>query len=91
MIAIVILTVLLVVISVVEGFVIKNLMLKNEQMEDFIVYLQDQVRNVLVNMKTLDERQIFEEDDEVGIVFKGLVDVLKELEPIISEAPDEKE
>ena len=69
MIAIVILTVLLVVISVVEGFVIRNLILKNEQMEDFIVYLQDQVRNVLVNMKTLDERQIFEEDDEVGLGF----------------------
>jgi hypothetical protein len=78
------------VCAVVEGFVIRNLILKNEQMEDFIVYLQDQVRNVLINMKTLDEKQIFEEDDEVGIVFRGLVDILNELEPIVSEAPDEK-
>ena len=76
--------------TVVEGFVIRNLILKNEQMEDFIVYLQDQVRNVLINMKTLDEKQIFEEDDEVGIVFRRLVDILNELKSIISEAPDEK-
>lgn len=79
------------VVAIVEGFVIRNLILKNEQMEDFIVYLQDQVRNVLRNMKTLDDRHIFEEDDEVGAVFKGIADVIKELESVISPGePDEK-
>lgn len=79
------------VVAIVEGFVIRNLILKNERLEDFIVYLQDQVRNVLRNMKTLDDRHIFEEDDEVGVVFKGIADIIKELESVISPGePDEK-
>lgn len=86
-----ILNVLLMVVAIVEGFVIRNLILKNERLEDFIVYLQDQVRNVLRNMKTLDDRHIFEEDDEVGVVFKGIADIIKELESVISPGePDEK-
>jgi len=79
------------VFAIAEGLIIRNLILKNERLEDFIVYLQDQVRNVLMNMKTLDDRHIFEEDDEVGIVFKGIADVIKELESVISSGEaDEK-
>jgi hypothetical protein len=37
----------------------------------------------LANMRLIDARQMFENDDEVGTVFQQLVDILANLRPIL--------
>lgn len=63
---------------------IRNLLKQNEQLEDRLVTLIGDVRNrvstALENMRSLDNREVFEKDDEVGVTFDELKKIVEDLE-----------
>jgi|TARA_B100000287_G_scaffold251632_1_gene236420 hypothetical protein len=67
------------------GYATFNLMRKHEQVEDWVIALQNRVGNVVTEMKEIDEKGIFEADDEVGSVFKQLSNITLTLESFTEE------
>lgn len=82
LIAIVILSILVIILSVA----IRNLLIKVEKYEDVTVdqtqYLQD-ISNIISDsqkhLRNLDEKGVFQADDEVGYFFEQMKNVQKEL------------
>jgi len=58
--------------------------------EDWITIFKKNTNSIYEEMKTIDERGSFEADDEVGVIFKSLRDLIGELNKyIIGETKDE--
>tara|TARA_R100000030_G_scaffold97206_1_gene85959 strand:+ start:962 stop:1258 length:297 start_codon:yes stop_codon:yes gene_type:complete len=78
--------IILFIIIVVLGFAIRNLLVKVERYEDITVdqtqYLQS-ISNIIKDsqkhLQNLDERGVFQSDDEVGYFFEQMKNVQKEL------------
>ena len=49
---------------------------KNEIYTQWIVDLQNKVDRVYTTMHDLDDRQMFSKDDEVGVVFQQMVELI---------------
>lgn len=80
--------VIIISISVILNLVlligVRNLLRQNEQLEDRLVNLVQDVRTrvstALENMKSIDNREMFEKDDEVGITFNEIKKIVEELD-----------
>lgn len=63
---------------------IRNLLRQNEQLEDrfveIVASLKIRVTNALENMRSLDNREVFEKDDEVGVTFEEIKKIVEDLE-----------
>jgi predicted PurR-regulated permease PerM len=78
--------IILFIIIVILGFALRNLLVKVERYEDITVdqtqYLQS-ISNIIKDsqkhLQNLDERGIFQSDDEVGYFFEQMKNVQKEL------------
>ena len=78
---------IVIVISVVLNIVlligVRNLLKQNEQLEDRLINTitstRTKVSEALDNMRKLDNREVFEKDDEVGVSFDELKKVIEEL------------
>ena len=74
-------------VSVLINFIliigVRNLMIQNEQLEDKVVSTISEIRarigNTLQKMKDIDNRQVFEKDDEVGASFQELTKIIENL------------
>jgi hypothetical protein len=64
---------------------------KVEKYEEYVNLFYSRVAIVLASMRTIDEKKIFESDDEVGDVFQQLVDTLGELRPLLYGEADAEE
>ena len=78
---------ILVAIIIFLSYIIRNLLLKNEQYEDITVdqtkYLQgisEVIRDSQKHLRSLDEKGVFQADDEVGYFFEQMKLVQKELD-----------
>ena len=78
-------------------YILRNLLIKVEKYEDEVVKLQDAlstIQNTLADSKKhlnqLDERGVFESDDEVGYFFEQLKTVQDELDRLTN-AQEEKQ
>ena len=77
----------LVVVLVILSYIIRNLMVKVEKYEDVTIdqtkYLQN-ISNLIIesnkHLNTLDERGVFQSDDEVGLFFQQLKLIQEELD-----------
>jgi len=62
---------------------VRNLLKQNEQLEDRLIETITSVRNKmelsLENMRRLDNREVFEKDDEVGVSFNEIKKIIEEL------------
>jgi Na+-translocating ferredoxin:NAD+ oxidoreductase RnfA subunit len=67
----------------VLGFATLNLFRKVEFYEEKIQEFYSAISITLQLMRTIDERQMFEKDDEVGEVFTQLTDIVNDLRPIL--------
>jgi len=65
-----------------------NMLRKNEVLENVINAYHARTWGAVVEMRTLDSRQIFESDDEVGSVFKQLLECVNELDAFVTETID---
>jgi hypothetical protein len=64
---------------------------KVEKYEEYVNLFYSRVAIVLASMRAIDEKKIFESDDEVGDVFQQLVDTLGELRPLLYGEADAEE
>jgi len=75
------------ILSITMGIALRNLLVKVEKYEDVVEdqvkYLQN-ISNLIAesqaHIKSLDDRGIFESDDEVGAFFSRIKEVQKELD-----------
>jgi hypothetical protein len=80
------------IIVVALGYATYNLLKKLETYEKSIEEFYTSLSFVLHTMQALDERKMFESDDEVGTVFRQMSDILFTLRPIIyGKEQDEEE
>lgn len=79
---------IIIVISVILNIIfligIRNLLKQNEQLEDRLINTIDDIKkrvnDALNNMRSLDNRQVFEKDDEVGVTFDEMKKIIEKLE-----------
>jgi dimeric dUTPase (all-alpha-NTP-PPase superfamily) len=76
-------TIISFILSVVLGFTTWNLLRKIEVYEQNLEQFYSAIAITLATMRQLDEKQMFETDDEVGTLFQQLVDILSNLRPIL--------
>ena len=67
---------------VVEGYVIWNLMSKQEQLEDWTEDYIRKISEVNKNIDAIDYKGYFEVDDEVGQIFKQIKEEVNSLEEL---------
>ena len=64
------LSIILAIVLTVSFFVIRNLILRNEKLEDFISKQSEAVNACDQRLKQLDDKNMFYADDEIGFFFK---------------------
>ena len=82
MIALIISVCTLSVLVVILGFTTFNLLRKNEKQEDivagYLMYLDRLSRTIEISdkkLKELDRGNVFQSDDEVGVIFKSILQI----------------
>ena len=73
------------VFIVVELYIIWNLMRKTETLETWIVNIENEMTQVQMDMKKIDDKGYFESDDEVGEKFKQINSVIQNIETLRGE------
>lgn len=72
------------VINLILIYIIRNLIRQNEQLEDRVIntiYItREKVQIALDNMRDIDNREVFEKDDEVGSTFEQLKNIIEDLD-----------
>jgi len=64
------LSIILTVVITTSIFIIRNLIMKNEKLEDFITKQSEAINACDVRLKQLDQKGSFIADDEIGFFFK---------------------
>ena len=68
----IILSIILTAVIVISFFIIRNLTLKNEKLEDFIAKQSDAINECNRRVKEIDTRGTFSSDDEIGWFFNEI-------------------
>ena len=68
----IILLVILAIVITSSFFMIKNLIYKNEILEDFIAKQSEAIQACDLRLKQVDDKGIFYSDDEIGWFFKEI-------------------
>ena len=64
------LSITLAIVLTVSFFIIRNLIIKNERLEDFISKQSDAIEACDKRLKQIDDKGIFYADDQIGFFFK---------------------
>ena len=65
-------TIILTIVATSMGFALRNLLIKNEKLEDFINKQSDAINSCDQRLKQLDDKNIFYSDDQIGWFFQEL-------------------
>lgn len=60
------------------GYACYNMIKKIETYEEWLDFFRSEVDDVYTRMKAVDDKNLFEKDDDVGFVFAELVRISKE-------------
>ena len=66
----ILLVVILTLVITVSFFIIRNLILRNEKLEDFITKQSEAINACDQRLKQLDDKNVFYADDQIGFFFK---------------------
>ena len=66
----IILSIILTIVITVSFFIIRNLILRNEKLEDFITKQSEAINACDKRLKQIDDKGIFYADDQIGFFFK---------------------
>ena len=64
------LSIILTLVLTASFFIVKNLIQKNEKLEDFISKQSEAINACDQRLKQLDDKNVFYADDEIGFFFK---------------------
>ena len=64
------LSIILAVVITTSFFIIRNLILRNERLEDFITKQSEAIEACDQRLKQIDDKGIFYADDQIGFFFK---------------------
>ena len=78
-----------VILSVSLIYAVYNLLVKQEQLEDWVEDYIDKINEVNTNIRKIDYKGYFEVDDEVGQVFEQIKQEVQSLEEL-TEITEEK-
>ena len=78
-----------VILSLALSYAVYNLLVKQEQLEDWIEDYVEKINEVNTNIREIDYKGYFEVDDEVGQVFEQLKEEVQTLEKL-TEITDKK-
>ena len=70
----------MVLLFVTSCYIIWNLTTKQEMLEDWITDFIKAVEKIQFDLKKIDYKGYFEADDEVGIIFKEIQKIIKQLD-----------
>ena len=77
-----IIEIILGLLILVEGYVIWNLFRKLELVETWVENFTQRIQLVQNEIKEVDDKGMFEADDEVGTIFKRINQIVNELDNI---------
>ena len=72
--------VLMVLLFVTSCYVIWNLTTKQEMLEDWITNFITTIEKIDFDLKQIDYRGSFESDDETGVIFSEIKNIIKQLD-----------
>ena len=72
--------VLMVLLFVTSCYVIWNLTSKTEMLEDWITSFMEAIEKIDFDLKQIDYRGSFESDDETGVIFSEIKNIIKQLD-----------
>ena len=72
--------VLVSLLLVTSSYIIWNLVIKQEMLEDWIEDFMQSVEKIDFDLKQIDYRGSFEADDETGIIFNEIKNIIKQLD-----------
>jgi hypothetical protein len=64
------LSIILAIVITTSFFIIRNLILRNEKLEDFISTQSEAIEACAKRLKEVDDKGWFEADDQIGFFFK---------------------
>ena len=64
------LSIILTIVITASFFIIRNLILRNEKLEDFIAKQSEAIEACDKRLKQIDDKGIFYADDQIGFFFK---------------------
>ena len=64
------LSIILTIVLTISFFIIRNLILRNERLEDFIAKQSEAIQACDQRLKEVDDKGIFYADDQIGFFFK---------------------
>jgi hypothetical protein len=67
-------------LSTASVYVLLNLYRKNKIYENWILDFRGMAKDIKQNWREIDSRQMFEKDDEVGVVFEELDTLINKLD-----------
>jgi hypothetical protein len=73
------LSITLVAVILTSILIIRNLLVKNERLSDFIAKQSDAINTCRLKLKEIDDKGFFESDDMIGWFFKALKDIQESL------------
>lgn len=56
--------------------------------DEYVVRFQDELKNTYIHLKEIDDRNLFEKDDDVGSTFSEILRIVKELDDKINVTED---
>ena len=62
------------------AFILRNMLQKNEFMEDFIVRQDEAINSISERLKQIDDQGIFESDDQIGWFWKEMMRIKEALD-----------
>ncbi len=74
-----------VIVCLVQAYIVWNLMIKQEKLEDWTERYVDKINQVNSNIDEIDYKGYFEVDDEVGTIFKQIKEEVNSLEELTEE------
>ena len=63
-----------------SSYIIWNIMTKQEMLEDWITNFMEIIEKIDFNLKQIDYMGSFEADDETGIIFDEIKNIIKQLD-----------
>ena len=79
-----------VILTIALSYAVYNLLVKQEQLEDWVENYIDRINEVNTKIRQIDYKGYFEVDDEVGQVFEQLKNEVQSLEEL-TEVTDKEE